>query len=74
MFLKMCNFLNNILKIAVSVRQYAFIYQISAFVILLCCNFTLLLSNFCWLGCKVWLCLPAQGTLATLLIHSRAST
>jgi len=31
-----------------------FIHQTSAFVILLCWNFALLLSNIYWWGCKVW--------------------
>jgi len=35
------------------------IHQTSAFVILLCWHLTLLFSNFCWWGCKVWFFPPA---------------
>jgi len=44
---KICYFCINILKIAVRANRSVIIYQTSAFVILLCWNFTLLLSNFC---------------------------
>jgi len=46
-------FLNNIIKIAVSAKRSVIIHQASAFVILLCWNLALLLSNFCWWRCKV---------------------
>jgi len=40
-------FFINISKIAVSARLSVIIHQTSAFVILLCWNFALLLTNFC---------------------------
>jgi len=44
------NMLENVfLKIEVSARRSVNIHQTSAFGILLWWNFTLLLSNFCWL-------------------------
>jgi len=58
----------NILKIVLNARRSVIIHQTSAFGVLLCWNFILFLSNFCWWGCKVWFYPPAQGTLATLLI------
>jgi len=61
-------FFIHILKIAKSARRSVIIHQTSAFVILLCWQLTLLLSNFCWWGCKVCFFSPAQGTLATLMI------
>jgi len=54
-------FFINIQKIAESARHSVIIYQISAFVIHLCCNFTLLLNNFCWWGWKVWFCPSGAG-------------
>jgi len=41
-------FLSNIPKIAVSAKRSVIVHQTSAFDILLCWNFVLLLSNFCW--------------------------
>jgi len=61
-------FLINIPKIAVRARRSVIVHQTLAFVTFLCWNFALLLSNFCWWGCKVWFCPQAPGTLATLLI------
>jgi len=44
-------------------RRSVIIHQTSAFVILLAEISLYFSSIFCWWGCKVWLCPPAQGTL-----------
>jgi len=54
-------FFMNILKLAVSTICTVSTHQTPAFVILLCWNFTSLLSNFCWWGCKVWFYLLLRG-------------
>jgi len=58
----------NILKIAVNARCSVIIHKTPAFVTFLCSNFTSLFSNFCWWGCKIWLCPLAQGILAMPLL------
>jgi len=49
-------------------ERWAVCHQTLAFVIFLCWSLTILLSNFCWWGCKVCYFSPAQVTLVTLLI------
>jgi len=61
-------FFINIPKIAVSSRRFVILLQR---LLNYCAEILLYYSEillFCWWGCKVWFCSPAQGTLAPLLI------